>query len=161
MAQSIAGSTSIRTQNNRTAAPADAVELTLRVRYAETDQMGVVHHANYLVWFEAARSEFCRQRDIDYRQMETDGLLLPMAESHCRYLKPAFYDDEVVVRSWVMDVKRSVLRIGYEATRGDTLLATGETVQVLVDRASMRPRSFPQHISDRFKGTTRELEENE
>ncbi len=114
--------------------------------------MGVVHHANYLVWFEAARSEFCRAKGIDYKQMEADGLILPMAESHCRYLKPAFYEDELTIKTWVISLKRSVLHIGYEALRNDVLLASGETVQLLVGSGDMRPRSFPEVIAAKFTG---------
>src|SRR5579862_5506867 len=91
-----------------------AVDTVLRVRYAETDQMQMVHHANYLVWFECARSAFCREHDIDYAQMERDGLILPLLEAHCRYLQPARYEDEIVIRSWVVEVRHSLMRIRYE-----------------------------------------------
>ncbi len=110
----------------------------------------MVHHSNYLIWFEAARSEFCRVNGIDYRQMEKDGLFLPLAESHCRYMSPAFYEDEVVIRTWVLELKRSLLRIGYDAMRGDELLAAGETLQVLVRKPENRPCSFPREIADKF-----------
>ena len=72
-----------------------------RVRYAETDQMGVAHHATYAIWFEASRSEFCRLRGIDYPQIERDGMLLPILEIRVRYLQPAFYEDELEVRTRV------------------------------------------------------------
>lgn len=74
-----------------------------RVRYAETDQMGVAHHAVYPVWFEASRSEFCRLRGIDYGQMERDGMLLPLYELRVRYLQPARYEDEIEVHNRVVD----------------------------------------------------------
>ena len=96
----------------------NAVQLTLRVRYAETDQMGMVHHSNYLIWFEAARSEFCRQFGIDYRQMEIDGLFLPVAEAQCRYIGPAFYEDEIVIKTWVIELKRSVLQNWIRSAEG-------------------------------------------
>jgi acyl-CoA thioester hydrolase len=124
--------------------------MPLRVRYAETDQMGIVHHANYLVWFEASRSEYCRVHGIDYRQMERDGMMLPLVEAHCQYVSPAFYEDEVVVKSWVISLKRSILRIGYEAWRGEDLLARGTTVQVLVNSQTRRPMRFPADIEQRF-----------
>jgi acyl-CoA thioester hydrolase len=140
----------IRTSKTREPAPNSAVELKLRVRYAETDQMGMVHHANYLIWFEASRSEFCRVHGIDYRQMEADGLFLPVAEAHCRYISPAFYEDEIVVKTWVIELKRCLLRIGYEVRRGETLLAAGETLQVLVRKPENRPCSFPPEIAAKF-----------
>ena len=120
------------------------------MRYAETDQMGMVHHSNYLIWFEAARSEFCRVHGINYRQMEIDGLFLPVAEAHCRYIRPAFYEDEIIIKTWVLDLKRSLLRIGYEAQRDEVLLATAETLQVLVRKADNKPCSFPVGIAEKF-----------
>jgi len=139
-----------RRNENEKNTPPSLVETSLRVRYAETDQMQMAHHANYLIWFECARSAFCRARGIDYAQMERDGLILPLLEAHCRYLKPALYDDEVVVRSWVVACRHSLLRIRYEVRRGDDLLATGETVQMLFDRVSGRPRRFPPELAARF-----------
>src|SRR5579871_4418308 len=128
----------------------DYVGITVRVRYAETDQMGMVHHANYLIWFEAARSAFCRECGIDYGQMERDGMILPLVEAHCRYIRPALYEDEVTLRTWVIALRRSLLRIGYTVLRGEEILATGETLQILLDRPSGKARSFPPHIASLF-----------
>jgi len=128
---------------------AHAVQTRLRVRYAETDQMGVVHHANYLIWFEAARSEFCRSRGIDYPRLEQLGYFLPIVEAHVRYIAPACYDDEVVVSTTMIAVKRRTLRMGYTVTRGETLLATGETYQIVVG-PDKRPRVLPGSIVDLF-----------
>lgn len=141
--------------------PAHVVEMTLRVRYAETDQMGMVHHANYLIWFEAARSAFCRARGIDYARMERDGMILPLVEAHCRYLRPALYEDEVTVRTWVIELRRSLLRIGYTALRGEEILATGETLQMLLDRASGKARAFPPHLAALFTSSTAQKTEQE
>jgi acyl-CoA thioester hydrolase len=129
------------------------ITFALRVRYFETDQMGVAHHANYPVWFEAARSEFCRLHGIDYGQMERDGMLLPIVELNVRYLSPARYDDDITVRAWVTEVKRSLLTMRYEVTRAATVLATGQTLQMLIDRESSRPRRFPTEIAARFTAT--------
>ncbi len=77
-------------------------ETTLRVRYAETDQMGVVYYSNYLIWMEVGRVEYCKSVGVRYRDMEdADGVLLAVVEAHCRYVSPARYDEEVVVRTWV------------------------------------------------------------
>ncbi|HLH09766.1 MAG TPA: thioesterase family protein, partial [Terriglobales bacterium] len=88
---------------------------TLRVRYAETDQMGVVYYANYLVWFEVGRTEFCRQHGFEYRDMEReDGLCIIVAEAQCRYKAPARYDDEILIKTRLTAVRRRVLVFGYE-----------------------------------------------
>lgn len=128
----------------------DTVVWRTRVRYAETDQMGVVHHANYAIWFEASRSEFCRLRGIDYGQIERDGMLLPVLELRVRYLQSAFYEDEVEVHTRVVEIRRSLLRIQYEVRRADTKLAEGETLQMLVSKATFKPVRFPPEIAAMF-----------
>lgn len=123
--------------------------LSLRVRYFETDQMKVVHHAHYFVWFEAARSEYCRKHGIDYSRMEAEGLFLPVVDVRCRYKMPARYDDDITVQAVVVERTRRTLRIVYTVRRADVVLAEGETLQMLVD-AQGRPRSFPEEIARRF-----------
>src|ERR1043165_5861012 len=118
----------------------NTVVLPLRVRYFETDQMGVVHHANYPVWFEAARSEYCRVHNIDYRGMEAEGLALPVVELTVRYLSGARYEDELNIRAEVLECRRSLLQIRYSVERDDQILATGETKQILIVRATGRPQ---------------------
>ena len=111
-------------------------ETTVRVRYAETDRMGVVYHANYLVWFEIGRTEFCRARGFSYREMEENGeAYLVVAESYCRYKAPAYYDDELVVRTHVTELRRRSVRFGYEIIRPATsqIIAEGETGHVVTD----------------------------
>ena len=118
---------------------------TFRVRYAETDQMSVVYYANYLVWFEIGRTDYCRQRGFAYRDMEKDdGLCIIVAEARCRYKAPARYDDEIEVRTCLKEVRRLVLTFDYEIYRrpDDELLAEGETVHVITD-LSGRPRALP------------------
>jgi len=119
---------------------------TLRVRYAETDQMGVVYYANYLVWFEIGRTDFCLQHGFAYRDMEQEGgLYIMVAEARCRYKAPARYDDEIVVRTRLTGIRRRVLIFGYEVykQRNDELIAEGETVHVITDRDG-RPRTLPE-----------------
>lgn len=133
-----------------TGSPTDWTSSTFRVRYAETDQMGVVYYANYLVWFEIGRTDFCRQHGFAYREMEEqDGLYIIVAESRCRYKAPARYDDEILVRTCLRAVRRRVLVFGYEVYRqaNDELLAEGETVHVITDRDG-RPRSLPDKYRD-------------
>ena len=111
-------------------------EVQIRVRYAETDRMGVVYHANYLVWFEIGRTEFCRARGFSYREMEENGrAFLVVAESYCRYKAPAYYDDELVVRTHVTELRRRSVRFGYEIIRAVSgqIIAEGETGHVVTD----------------------------
>jgi len=130
--------------------PADSSSSILRVRYAETDQMGVVYYANYLVWFEVGRTDFCRQHGFAYREMEVeDGLYITVAEARCRYKAPARYDDELLVRTFLRSVRKRVLVFGYEIHRPatDELLAEGETVHVITDRDG-RARPLPDKYRD-------------
>lgn len=118
-------------------------ETSFRVRYAETDRMGVAYHANYLVWMEIGRVEFCRAAGIRYRDVEDeDGLALAVVEAQCRFRAPAHYDDEVTVRTRVAAVRRKVVEFAYEILSGDKLLATGMTRHVWVG-PDFRPASLP------------------
>src|SRR5437762_5596109 len=120
-------------------------ETLLRVRYAETDKMGVVYHANYLIWFEIGRTEFCRARGFSYRDMEeSENAFLVVAESYCRYKAPAYYDDLLVVRTHVTELRRRSLRFGYEIIReaDGVIIAEGETGHVVSDGTG-RVRSMP------------------
>src|SRR5437660_1773017 len=93
-------------------------ETEVRVRYAETDQMGIVHHANYLVWFESARSELCRSKGFSYKEMEAAGhALLVVAEAYVRYKSPAFYEDVLTVKTHVSEVRSRSIRFVYEVHR--------------------------------------------
>jgi acyl-CoA thioester hydrolase len=124
------------------------IRTTLRVRYAETDQMGVVYYANYFVWCEIGRVEFFRQLGHDYRQMEIeDDCHLPVVEATCRYRAPARYDEEVIIETRVTALRSYVIKFGYRLLRlqaeGEQLLAEAETVHVSVDK-SMRKRQLPE-----------------
>jgi acyl-CoA thioester hydrolase len=128
-------------------------ETTIRVRYAETDQMGVVYHANYLVWFEVGRVEFFRQLGFSYKDMEQqDGCHIAVVDARCRYKAPARYDDEVVVRTHLKNVRESLVQFGYELMRAidGTLLAEGETTHVVID-AEMKKRAIPEKYMVIFK----------
>src|SRR5262245_6150208 len=95
-------------------------EALVKVRYAETDQMGIAYYANYFIWFEVARSQYCNDRGFTYRDMERDtGLFLTVADARCRYRSPARYEDELIVRVWIMELTRRTVRFGYEITRPD------------------------------------------
>ena len=111
-------------------------ETRLRVRYAETDQMGVVYHSNHLIWFEIGRVELMRQLGFSYRDMERDdGCFIAVAEARCRYRAPIYYDDEVIIRTKLTNVRESVVHFSYELVRGGNgaLLAEGETIHIVTD----------------------------
>jgi len=123
----------------------DYADTTVRVRYAETDQMGVVYYGNYFTWFEIGRVEFCRQVGFEYKQMENeDDSFIVVAEASCRYKRPARFDDLLTVRTRVTGSQRRTIRFAYEIFRqgSDELIATGETVHVVCDSQG-RPKSLP------------------
>ena len=121
-------------------------DTTVRVRYAETDQMGVVYYGNYYLWFEVGRVELCRQLGFEYKKMETDDdSFIVVAESSCRYRKPAKFDDVLRIRTRIAEAQRRTIRFAYEIYREETneLLANGETFHVICDRLG-RPKSLPE-----------------
>jgi acyl-CoA thioester hydrolase len=128
-------------------------ETRLRVRYAETDQMGVVYHSNFVIWFEVGRVELLRQMGFTYKQMEADGLHLPVVEMRCRYKAPALYDDEILVRSRLKNLRGGLLHFGYEVLRAGegTLLAEGETTHLVVNK-KMERISLPEKYMRVFAG---------
>lgn len=133
-------------------------ETLVRVRYSETDKMGVVYHANYLVWFEIGRTEFCRARGFAYRDMEeNDSAFLVVVECYCRYKAPAHYDDELIVRTHITELRRRSLRFGYEVVRvsDGQIIAEGETGHVVTGKDG-RVRSFPEGYSQLFASTPAE-----
>ncbi|MGA8029375.1 MAG: thioesterase family protein [Bryobacteraceae bacterium] len=120
-------------------------ETRVRVRYAETDQMGVVYHSNHLIWFEVGRVEFMRQMGFSYRDMERDdGRFIAVAEVTCRYRAPVYYDEEVIIRTQLRHVRESVIIFRYELSRAENgaLLAEGETTHIVTD-AKMKVAALP------------------
>lgn len=121
-------------------------ESRVRVRYAETDQMGVAYYANYLVWFEVGRSQYCRDCGFSYRDLEREtGLFMIVAEAKCRYQNPARYEDELIVNTSVTELTRRTAKFEYVITRASdgARVATGETLHVLITPEG-RPSSFPE-----------------
>jgi len=127
--------------DNAFGAPNDT---TIRVRYAETDQMGIVYYANYFVWFELGRVELLRGRGLSYRDFEEqEDCFIVVADARCTYRAPARYDDLITIRTRVTGVRSRVVTFGYEILAdGDRLLATGETTHVITDRGG-KPRALP------------------
>lgn len=129
-----------------------AGEARLRVRYAETDKMGVVYHSNYVVWFEVGRVELLRQLGFEYASMEKeDDCHIPVVDLRVRYKAPAVYDDEIVIRTRLANVRSSLLHFVYEVMRAndDVLLATGETMHIIVDGKFQR-RTLPEKYMKAF-----------
>jgi len=133
------------------------VTTQVRVRYAETDQMGIVYYANYLVWFELGRVELLRSLGLAYSRLETDhGCILPVIEAHCRYRSPARYDDEILIETTPALVRGSVLKFAYRILRKahdgaeNTLLAEGETMHVVCDD-QLKRKPLPERYSAALK----------
>jgi acyl-CoA thioester hydrolase len=130
----------------------DYAETTIRVRYAETDQMGVVYHGNYFTWFEVGRVELCRQLGFEYKRMEIeDDSMIVVAEASCRYKRPARFDDLLTVRTRVKQSQRRTLRFAYDIIdqQSNLLVATGETTHVICDHQG-RPKSLPEKYRKYF-----------
>jgi len=132
-------------------------ETRLRVRYAETDKMGVVYHSNFVIWFEVGRVELLRQLGFQYKEMESeDDCHIPVVDLRVRYKAPAQYDDEIVVRTQIKNVRASLLHFSYEIFRETdrTLLATGETMHIIVDNKLER-KALPEKYMQAFNGLKR------
>jgi acyl-CoA thioester hydrolase len=127
-----------------------AHQTSIRVRYAETDQMGIVYYANYLIWMEVARVDYCRSIGFHYKDMELDdGVLLAVAESHCRYVSPARFDEEISIATSVSDASRRFVSFEYEMTCAGRRVATGKTRHVFLSR-SLRPMRLPDKYAALF-----------
>jgi acyl-CoA thioester hydrolase len=128
-----------------------ATTSSVRVRYAETDKMGVVYYANYLVWFEIGRTDWLRDTGWSYRSMEEEGIQLPVIEAHCEYRQGARYDDEIQIRTTAKKLSPVRVQFDYEAARraDGVLLATGYTVHATIDRGG-RPMRMPERVKDLF-----------
>ncbi len=123
----------------------DLVDVQLRVRYAETDQMGVAYYANYLVWFEVGRSEFCRKKGFRYTDLEAMGYRLVVSEVHCRYRSSAKYDELIIIRTQLKHLNKRKITFGYQILREDAkeVIAEGETQHICVD-FNGKTKSLPQ-----------------
>lgn len=132
--------------------PRIMVESTIRVRYSETDGMGIAYHANHLVWFEVGRSDYCRMAGVPYAEMERAGFFLVVTEVSCRYLKPAVYDQVLIVKTRLREINRRSVRFEYElvAASEEEPLATGHTRHLVLNRAG-RPTALPAAWLDALK----------
>ena len=124
-------------------------KVQINVRYAETDQMGVVYHGNYLAWFEVARTHMFKEVGVNYKKIESDGYFLPVLEVSVKYLRPAHYDDDVTVVATLAEKPVLRIKVAYEIFRGDTLLVTGTTTHAFIDREG-RPVRPPPYVAERM-----------
>ncbi|OOM69589.1 thioesterase family protein [Clostridium sp. BL-8] len=110
-------------------------ETKIVVRYAETDKMGIVHHSNYLIWFEAGRTDFIKGSNISYSEMEEKGILIPLAESSCKYIVGAKYEDELIIKTWIKEFTPVKVEFGYSVIRekDQKEIAKGSTLHVFVN----------------------------
>ncbi len=117
----------------------------IRVRYQETDNMGVVYYANYFIWLEVARTEYLRSAGVSYRHLEEKGMYLMVAEARCQYKAPARYDDVVRIQTWIPKVKNSSLEFAHKLYIGDKLIASAESVHVFTNKSG-KPVRIPKEI---------------
>lgn len=124
--------------------------LVYRVPYADTDKMGVVYYANYLVYFERVRNEMLREAGYNYKKMENQGFMLPVVEVYCRYKKPAHYDDLLEFIAWFGEIKRTRITVNCEVRRDGSPLVFGNTVHACLSIKSQKPVKLPQDLLDRL-----------
>ena len=116
-------------------------ETLITARYAETDQMGIIHHSVYPVWFEVGRTNFIKMLGVTYSQLGKDGIMLPLASLSCRYIQPIHYEDEVIIETYVSELKCAKIEFSYKVIMKEsgTVMATGSTVHAFVDSVNFRP----------------------
>ena len=125
----------------------DAVDMEVRVRYAETDKMGVAYYANYFVWFEVGRAELCRKKGFSYADLEALGYILVVTDAHCHYRNSARYDEAIVIRTRLKGINKRMITFGYQLFRkgSEEVLAEGETRHL-----SIGPNGKPKSLPDKF-----------
>lgn len=113
-------------------------KFNFRVRYQETDKMGIVYHSNYIIWFDIGRTEFMRSLGMEYNQLEREGILLPIIEVGCQYKSPALYDDGITIETYIEELTRVRIKFIYKVFRGEDILVEGFTVQAFTNE-SLKP----------------------
>ena len=128
-------------------------ETPITARYAETDQMGIIHHSVYPVWFEVGRTNFIRMIGTGYGQLEKNGVMLPLSELSCKYIRPIHYEDEVIIRTSVMKLTVSRIQFSYKVLLDGVLMAEGSTTHGFVDSNTLRPlnmKKFNQQLFEKM-----------
>ncbi len=131
-----------------------AIEIALRARYAETDAMGVVHHASYIIWLEQGRTELLRAAGASYREIEAHGYFVVLTDLRARYLAPARYDDMVIVRTWLAELRSRQVAFGYDLRLAETgaPLVTARSEHIVVARETGRPVRLPERLLAALQG---------
>ena len=130
------------------------VNFDLSVRYAETDAQGIVHHSNYLIWFEEGRSEFLRQNGLSYTDFEKSGFFIVVAEAHTRYRAPAYYEDVLTIETTLDQMRGKMLKFSYKVLRSEESLAEGRTTHIVLN-AERRPTVLPPELMASLVATDR------
>ena len=127
-------------------------EVKIRVRYSETDRMGYVYHGNYAEYFEVARVETLRNLGMNYKDMEDGGIMLPVYTINVKFLKPAFYDDMLTIKSTIKEIPKARITFHHEIyNEKDELLSTGEVTVVFIDMKSNKPMGAPENFLNKFR----------
>ena len=123
----------------------EAVDVEVRVRYAETDKMGVAYYANYFVWFEVGRAELCRIKGFSYADLEAQGYILVVTDAHCHYRSPARYDEAIIIRTRLKEMNKRLITFGYQLIKkgSEEVLAEGETRHLSIGPTG-KPKSLPE-----------------
>jgi acyl-CoA thioester hydrolase len=128
-------------------------ETHLVVRYAETDRMGIVHHSNYAIWFEAGRTDFIKKAGISYSKIEERGIMLPLIELKCNFKSPANYEDDIIIKTSIKEMSFTRIKFYYEAVRNidkPVILSTGETMHVWTDK-NLKPVNLKKYSPDLYE----------
>ncbi len=131
-------------------------ESTVTVRYAETDMMGFVYHANYLPWFEIGRTDLFKKTGISYKELETQGFRLPVLEVNVKYLRPAYYDDVITIQTSLSEKPLLRFKINYTIKRGEEILTTGSSTHAFIDKEGkpVRPPEWVMQLINQAFGST-------
>lgn len=133
----------------------------ITVRYAETDKMAIVHHSNYPVWFEIARTDFIKKLGVPYSVLEEKGIMLPLIDLSCRYIKPAYYEDELIICAQVKSLSYAKIEFYYTVNKNGELIAEGTTRHGFVDSKSFRPinaKKFDPELFEKLKNSIEKIE---
>lgn len=133
----------------------------ITVRYQETDQMGIVHHSVYPIWYEVARTDFCKKMGMPYTSMEQSGVLTPIYEVHSKYHKPARYDDELIIKTRLTKLTPYRLEFAYEIYKETLLIHTGTTIHVWVDAKEFKPLHLKKNFPEIYEMLENTLESEE
>ena len=122
----------------------------IKVRYCETDQMGIVHHSSYINYFEHSRIEWIKKNGFSYAELEMSGIILPVSKLNVSYLSPAFFDDELKIETELMEVPSSKLTFNYLVLRDNIVITKAQTILAFVDKVSKKPMKCPKEIYNKF-----------